>query len=124
MALSITPAAILSNKTAAASSSTTLTDCTAVAGSNVVALGIEVVMTFHASATKGATVKVFSSQNGTNYTTTAVQEYDVPVAANSTVRHAFVVLPGHAYYRVQVTNLDTGKSITTISVYAEPQVLT
>lgn len=124
MALSITPVTILANKTAAASSSTTLTDCAAVAGSNVVALGIEVVMTFHASATKGATVKVFSSQNGTNYTTTAVQEYDVPVAANSTVRHAFVVLPGHAYYRVQVTNLDTGQSITAISVYAEPQVLT
>lgn len=124
MALSIAPMTILAGKTAAASSSTTLTDCTAVAGSNVVALGIEVVMTFHASATKGATVKVFSSQNGTNYTTTAVQEYDVPVAANSTVRHAFVVLPGHAFYRVQVTNLDTGQSITAISVYAEPQVLT
>jgi hypothetical protein len=124
MALSITPAAILSNKTAAASNSTTLTDCTAVAGSNVVALGIEVVMTFHNSATKGATVKVFSSQNGTNYTTTAVQEYDVPVSAGATVRHGFTVLPGHAYYRVQVTNLDTGKSITAISVYAEPQVLT
>lgn len=123
MTLSIAVATILDNKTVAASASSVLTDCTAVAGATLVALGVEAVMTFHASATAGATIKVFSSRNGTNFTTTPIQEYDVPVSANATVRHAFTVLPGHAYYRVQVTNLDAGQSITALSVFAEPQVL-
>ena len=85
MALSITPVTILANKTAAASSSTTLTDCTAVAGSNVVALGVEVVMTFH---NRAATVGVSRFAERSNYTTICRAGHDVPVAG-STVRHAF-----------------------------------
>ncbi len=123
MTLAITVAAILENKTAAKSASTDIADCTAIDGSAMVALGIEVLMTFHASATLGATVKVFSSSDTTNYTTTAIQEYDVPVSAGATVRHAFSVLSGHKNYKVHVLNLDTAQSITAIYVYSEPQVL-
>ena len=122
MALGITVVTILDNKTVAKSASSVVSECTAIDGSAVVALGIEVLMTFNASATLGATVKVLTSADGTNYTTATVQEYDIPYS-NATVRHAFSVLCGHKYYKVQVTNLDTGQSITAIYVYSEPQVL-
>jgi hypothetical protein len=81
-------------------------------------------MTFHASATAGATVKIFTSSDGTNYCTNDTQEYDVPVSAGNTVRHSFVVLPGHKYYKVQVTNLDAAQDITALYVYSEPQTAT
>lgn len=123
MALGITVATILDNKTVAENASSVLAECTAVDGSAVVALGFEVLLTFHASATAGATVKVMTSADGTNYTTAATQEFDIAVSANATVRRSFTVLPGHKYYKVQVTNLDTAQDITALSVYAEPQVL-
>ena len=122
MALDITVAAILENKTVQESASSVVSECTAVDGSAMIALGIEVLLTFHASATLGATVKVFTSSDGTNYCTSDTQEYDIPVSAGNTVRHAFTVLTGHKNYKVQVTNLDTAQDITALYIYAEPQV--
>ena len=122
MALGITVATILSNKTVAESASSVVSECTAVDGSTVVALGIEVLLTFHASATLGATVKILTSSDGTNYCTASTQEYDIPYS-NATVRHSFTVLPGHKYYKVQVTNLDAAQDITALYIYSEPQVL-
>lgn len=122
MGLSISVVALLENKTVQETASSELAECSAVDGSVMVALGIEVLLTFHGSATAGATVKVFSSSDGTNYCTASTQEYDIPVAAGGTVRHSFTVLPGHKYYKVQVTNLDTAQDITALYVYAEPQV--
>jgi hypothetical protein len=122
MTLSITVATILENKTVAESASSVLAECTAVDASTAIALGIEVLLTFHASATLGATVKVFTSSDGTNYTTNQTQEYDIPVSAGATVRHSFTVLTGHKYYKVQVANLDTAQDITALYVYSEPQL--
>lgn len=122
MVLGISVATILSNKTAAASSSTNIADCTAIDGGAMVALGIEVLLTFNGAATLGATVKVHSSSDGTNYTTAPIQTYSIAYSS-ATVRHAFIVLPGHKYYKVVVTNLDTGQTITAIYVYSEPQIL-
>jgi len=121
MALAITVAALLENKTVQESASSVLSECTAVDGSAMIALGIEVLLTFHASATLGATVKIFTSSDGTNYCTADTQEYDIPYS-NATVRHSFTVLSGHKYYKVQVTNLDTAQDITALYIYAEPQV--
>jgi len=121
MALAITVVAILENKTVQEAASSVVSECTAIDGSTVVNLGIEVLMTFHASATAGATVKIFTSSDGTNYCTNDTQEYDVPVSAGNTVRHSFVVLPGHKYYKVQVTNLDAAQDITALYIYSEPQ---
>lgn len=123
MALDITTATILENKTVQENASSVIAECTAVDGSALVALGIEVLLTFHASATAGATVKVMTSADGTNYTTTATQEFDIAVSAGATVRRSFTVLPGHLNYKIQVTNLDTAQDITALYVYAEPQVL-
>lgn len=123
MALGITVATILSNKTAAASSTTAIADCTAIDGSAAVAIGIEVLMTFHASATAGATVHVYTSSDGTNYTGISLVDFDVAVSAGNTVRAAFNLYTGHKYYKVTVQNLDTGQSITAIYVFSEPQVI-
>lgn len=122
MSLGISVGTILENKTVAENASSVLSECTAVEGSALLALGFEVLMTFHASATLGATVKVFTSSDGTNYCTSDTQEYDVPVTAGATVRHSFTVATGHKYYKIQVTNLDTAQDITALYVYSEPQV--
>jgi hypothetical protein len=122
MALGITVATILSNKTAAKSASTDIGDCTAIDGSALVALGIEVLLTFNASATLGATVSVYTSSDGTNYSTVSLMDFSIAYQ-NATVRAAFNVFPGHKNYKIVVQNLDTGQSITAIYVYSEPQVL-
>ena len=123
MPLGITVVTILDNKTVAKSASSVVSECTAIDGSAVVALGIEVLMTFNASATLGATVKVLTSADGTNYTGVSLMEFSIAVSAGNAVRSSFNVFSGHKYYKVQVTNLDTAQSITAIYVYSEPQVL-
>ena len=122
MALGITVATILSNKTVAESASSVVSECTAVDGSAVVALGIEVLLTFHASATLGATVKILTSSDGTNYTTVSLMDFSIAYQ-NATVRASFNVFTGHKYYKVQVENLDTAQDITALYIYSEPQVL-
>lgn len=122
MGLGLSPATLLSGVTVTNGNSSVLGDTTAVDGSALTALGIEVVLTFHGSATAGATVKMFSSHDGTNYTTNPFFEYDVPLSAGATVRHSFTVLTGHKYYKPQLTN-GSGQDITGISFWSEPQVL-
>lgn len=122
MALSITPATLLSNVTVTNGNSSVLGDTTAVDGSALVALGIECKLYFATNATAGATLKMFSSQDGTNYTTTPFFEYDVPVSAGATVRHSFTVLTGHKYYKPQLTN-GSGQDIAQIYFWSEPQAL-
>jgi hypothetical protein len=122
MALGITPATIMSNLTAAKSASTALADCTAIDGSAAIAIGIEVLLTFNASATLGATVHVYTSEDGTNYTTVSLMDFDIAYQ-NATVRTSFNIFPGHKNYKIVVQNLDTGQSITAIYAYSEPQVV-
>lgn len=118
MGLTKTVTTILNNKTAAASGSTTLSDCTAVDLSAAFQCAIEALMTFNGSATQGATVKVFASADGANYDTVEYASQSVAVSAGNTVRLEFPINPSVKYFRVQVTNLDTGQSITTIYINA------
>lgn len=123
MGLGLSPATLLAGVTVTNGNSTVLGDTTAVDGSTVVALGIEALMTFNASATAGATLKIFSSADGTNYTTVPVQEVDVATSAATTIiRTSTTVLTGHKYYKPQLTN-GSGQDITGISFWSEPQVL-
>lgn len=123
MTLSITTATVLAATNVATVSETVTASCSAIDGSALVALGIETVVTFHASATYGATVRVYSSADGTNYCTKPTQEYDIPFTAGATVRSSFVVLPGHRYYKVGVANADSARIITGVTIWAEPQIL-
>lgn len=109
---------ILDDKTAAASSSTTLSDCTAEDLSAALQCAIEVDMTFHGSATQGATVKVFASGDGTNFDTVEYATQSVAVSAGNSIQVTFPINPAVKYFRVQVTNLDSGQSITAISVWS------
>ncbi|MFA5380106.1 MAG: hypothetical protein WC455_30375 [Dehalococcoidia bacterium] len=119
MALGKTVATILSNKTAAASNSTTLTDCTTIDTAAVLMLGIGVKLTFNAAATGKATVKVFASPDDTNYDSEPCDEWDIPWE-NATVSKTVPTLPAARYLKVQVTNADAGQSITAIYVYSHP----
>jgi len=129
MTLSISSATVLTNKTAAASGTTVLSDCTSIDGSALVALGIWVRLTYGSGATlptAGAVVQVYASPDDdpTHWSSWPIQEADVPLpAAGGACGFAFTVLPGHAFYQVRVKNLDAAQAITAIYVYSEPQVL-
>lgn len=122
MGFSKTSTKILDNKTANASSSTSLSDCTAVNLSTAVQLAIDVEMTFNASATQGATVRVYASDDNSEYDTIPYDQFDVAVSAGNAVKAHFAVLPAPKYIKVSVTNLDTAQSLTGISVYSIPQI--
>lgn len=117
MGLGKTYTKVLDNKTAAASSSTALADCTAEDLSAALQCAIEVDMTFNASATQGATIKVFASGDGTNFDTVEYATQSVSVSAGSSIQVTFPINPAVKYFKVQVTNLDTSYSITGISVW-------
>lgn len=127
MTLSISPATIVTNKTAAASGTTTLSECTSIAGSALVALGFYVQLEYGSGGTlptAGAVVQVYGSPDDTRWSSWPIQEVDVPLpAAGGACGIAFSTLPGHKYYKVRVKNLDTAQAITGIYVYSEPQVL-
>ena len=109
---------ILDNKTAQESASTTLGDCTSEDLSTALQCAIEVDMTFDASATAGATVKVFASGDGTNFDTVEYATQSVDVSAGNAIQVTFPINPAAKYIRVQVTNLDTTYDITAISVWS------
>jgi hypothetical protein len=115
MAFAKTITTVLSNKTAAASGSTTLTDCTTVTTTDHIGLAILVRATFNASATLGARVKAFASNDGSTYSTEVYWQADIPYTSGARIA-AFDVPRGPKYLKFQVTNLDTAQSITAIYV--------
>ncbi len=123
MTVGKTVATILSNKTAAASGSTTLGDCTVIDTNACVGLAIECKVTYNGSATKGVRVKLFGSYDDVNYDSDPYDYFDMPFTAGSTISCSFNTIPGPRYIKAQVTNLDTGQSATGIYVYSHPMVI-
>lgn len=127
MTLSISSAIVLTDKTAAAGTSTVLDECTSIGGSALVALGLYIRLTYGSGATlptAGAVVQVYGSPDDALWSSWPIQEVDVPLpAAGGACGIAFTVLPGHKYYKVRVKNLDAAQAITEIYVLSEPQVL-
>lgn len=115
MALSKAITTVLSNKTAAASNSTTLTDCTTVDTSAHVNLAIVVRATFNASATLGCIVKAFASNDDSTYNTYTYWQANMAYTSGAQAQ-AFNVPAGPRYLKFQVTNLDAGQSITAIYI--------
>ena len=75
-------------------------------------LRLVLTLAFHASATSGATVEVFSSVNsGTNDSTDPILAFEIPVSAGSTVRVPFMVYE-EPYVAIKTTNNDSSQSIT------------
>lgn len=130
MTLSISPFIANNNgggsETVAANGGTTdYLKATDIDGSAVVALGITALMTLNASCTAGARVHVYGGPDKDHVGAIPAQTVHVPTTFKSpTVTGvSFSVLPGHKVYRVTVQNLDPVQTITGITVYAEPQVL-
>lgn len=115
--------AILAGKTAAASGSTLVTDCTTVDTSQSTnALGITVLLTFNAGASLGATLNMYGSYDGTNWDTDPFATGSIGKVSGARSK-SFSFIPGPKYVRAQIQNLDTGQSITAITIYAHLQTL-
>lgn len=123
MGLTKTATPILSGKTAAASGSTVVSECSAIDTSQATnACAIEVLLTFHASATLGATLKLYGSYDGTNWDTDTYAECSIAYTSGARSQ-SFAIVPGPKYLKAQITNLDTAQSITAITIYSHIQTL-
>lgn len=122
-----TATTILSNKTAAAAGATTLSDCTTIDTDATTNLAITVKLTYGSSATIIPTVKVFASEDDSNWDTDAFEQFDMPSLLASNTKKATFGL-GHAprYLKVQVVNNETAganKDITAVYVYSHKQAV-
>lgn len=125
MALSKTIATILSNGSAAASGSSA-----ASSGINLdtaVDFGIGYKMTFHGSATAGATIELYADPTGATLDFT-IGTYadpcdagDVAVDAGRAVEGFIPLNRAAKYTKARVKNLDTAQSITAIYLYSHIQ---
>lgn len=121
-----TPTVVLSNKTAAAAGSTTLTDCTTIDTDACTALALEVKATYGSSATVAGTLKIFASYDDTNFDTDPIEQFDLPFTTNTTKSQSFNITPGPRYLKAQVVNNESSgsnKDMTAIYVYAHKQVV-
>ncbi len=120
MALAKTVTKILDNKTAAASASTDIADCTAIDTTDVIALAIGVQLTFNAAATLGAVLKIYAAADGVNYDAYVYDQFPIAYTSGAQAQ-TFVVNPAAKLLKAKITNLDTGQSITAIYIYAHDQ---
>jgi len=109
---------IIDNKSAAALASTALADCTAITTTDYTDLAIHTTVTYHGAAALGGRVKLYASKDdGTNYDDDPFWSYDLPFTAGATKSYSQRVPFAQKRIKVQVTNLDTGQSITAIYAY-------
>ncbi len=80
-------------------------------------LAISVKATFHASATKGITVYVYTSPDGDNYDTDELFSFEPSFTAGSSIQKTAFFDPDMQEMKVKVTNNDTGQSVTAVSVW-------
>lgn len=94
---------------------------TALALTNEALLALAVRLTFHASATVGAELRVYSSPSGTNYDTIPYHTEGITLTAGATVQKTIALTPAPANIKVSVKNLDTAQAITNATVDATQQ---
>ncbi len=124
MGLGKTYTKVLDNKTVAENASSDIADCTVEDLSAALQCAIEVDLTFHASATLGATVKVYASGDGTNFDSSGYEYATQSVALKSgggAVQVSFPINPAAKYIKVVVTNLDAAQDLTAVSVWTVVQ---
>ena len=124
MALAIgTPVKILDNKTAEDGSYTTLTDCTTIDMDAATSLDLEVLLTYGSSGTVAGILKVFASYDDSHYDTDPVEQYDLPITANTAKSQTFSISSRARYLKCQIVNNDSGanKDMTACYIYAHKQ---
>lgn len=116
---------ILDEASVGGSSSTALSDCTAVDLSIDTTLTLTAIVNFDASATEDVRIHVRSSYDGTNYDDVDVGSsqqgyWDVPVDAGNEVQSTVAEWTDYKYIKVIVENLDSNAT-GQVQVYATTQ---
>ena len=121
MALKKTVTTILSDVTIAADGETTLGACTELDLDAAVQVEIEVAITYGATATAGAIVRVWAAAATGDYTTTPTDEYALDFAAGATVRESFQTRASPRYMKVSVLNEDPAFAVSAVTAKATVQ---
>jgi hypothetical protein len=114
---------ILDNKTAAPTSSTSLSDCATVDTNGVLYMALGYRLTFASTATLGATLRVYGSYDGVTYDNQSYDSYTIPFTAGATTLGHYNIVPSPRYLKALVTNTGTA-TITDICLYSETQTAT
>jgi len=111
----------VSNQTVAAATEYALSSITAVDCSAVLIADIEGLCTYNASGTTAAIIRVYASQDNSNWGSSPVDQFTMPFAANTTKRWSKTIVPSAKYLKVTVYNADASYSITAAYVYLTTQ---
>jgi len=112
---------VLSMDTLTAGSSTTVGwggDCTEIPLHGVEHLTLTIELTYDPSASNGAKIYIYPSEDGVNYDTEAVTTYSPTFSAGATVKESLYPTPNPRFIQVAVENLDGTYDITDLKVYA------
>lgn len=86
--------------------------------------GVGVTMTYNASATAAAVLRVYAKIDGTNYTTEPVYERTMELCDLGSANRQYFAFPIPArYVKVAVLNNDATYAITSLAAYAHKNVL-
>ena len=121
MALTKSVSTQVSNQTVAAATEYALSSITAVDCSAVLIADIEGLCTYNASGTTAAIIRVYASQDNSNWGSSPVDQFTMPFAANTTKQWSKTIVPSAKYLKVTVYNADASYSITAAYVYLTTQ---
>jgi hypothetical protein len=111
----------MSNQTVQENSEYAVASATAVDLSTALQAEVTAEVTYNASATLGATIRVYTSRDNTNWDTYPAEEIDMPFTAGATVRYSSQISAAAKYVKATVKNLDTAQDITAASTYITTQ---
>lgn len=117
MALAKSVSTHVSNQTVNAETEYSLASITATDCSAALIADIEGVCTYNASGTTAAVVRVYASNDNSNFGSSPVDQFVMPFAAGTTKRWSKSIVPSAKYLKVTIFNDDPTYSITAASVY-------
>ncbi|MFA7121386.1 MAG: hypothetical protein WC277_07880 [Bacilli bacterium] len=123
MALVKTVTAILSDKPIAADTETLLADCTEIDLDAAVQVEVEVAITYGATATAGATVRVWGAATTGVYTTDPIDEFPLAFTAGATKKISFQTRASPRFMKVSVLNEDPAVAASAVTVTATIQTV-
>lgn len=121
MALTKSVSTQVNNQTVNASTEYALSSVTAVDCSAVVLAEVEGVCTYNASGTTAAVVRVYGSNDNSNWGSSPIAQFTMPFAAGAAKRWSMTVIPGPKYLKATIYNADASYSITGAYVYLTTQ---
>jgi len=123
MALKKTVTAILTDKPIAAAGETLLTDCLELDLDAAVQVEIEVAITYGATETAGAVVRVWGAAVTGVYTTDPIDEFPLPFTPGASEKISFQTRASPRFMKVTVQNEDDAVAASTVTVTATVQAV-